>query len=132
MAAAWLFADEHTEAALNVFKAVAEGGAVVPSLWRLEVANMLRTAVRRGRCSEALADTMLARLVDLPIETDPDTDTHAWYETRALSRAHGLTPHDAAYLELAIRLSLPLATGDRELIAAAQRLGVPVLATRPA
>ena len=128
MTAAWLFADERTEAALKVFRDVADAGAVVPSLWRLEIANLLRTAERRGRCSAALADALLEQLESLPIAIDRETDTHAWHATRTLSHEQGLTPYDAAYLELAIRLGLPLATGDRELIAAAQTLGVAVLA----
>lgn len=127
MAAAWLFEDERTEAALAVFAAVTANGAVVPSLWKLEVANLLRTAERRGRCSEALADALLDRLQSLPIEIDCETDSHAWHATRALSREFGLTSYDAAYLELANRLGKPLATGDRELIAAAQSIGVAVL-----
>ncbi len=127
MTAAWLFADERTEAALKVFRNVADAGAVVPSLWRLEIASLLRTAERRGRCTDTLADALLEQLESLPIEIDRETDAHAWHATRSLSREQGLTPYDAAYLELAIRRGLPLATGDRELIAAAQRLGVAVL-----
>ena len=127
MTAAWFFADEQTDAALSVFSDVAENGAVVPSLWRLEIANLLRTAVRRGRCDEHLADALLEQLECLPIAIDQETDTHAWHATRSLSREQRLTPYDAAYLELAIRRTLPLATGDRDLIAAAQRLGVTVL-----
>lgn len=127
MTAAWLFADERTEAALEVFHNVADAGAVVPSLWRLEIASLLRTAERRGRCSGTLADALLEQLESLPIEIDRETDAHAWRTTRTLSRDQGLTPYDAAYLELAVRLGLPLATGDRELIAAAERLGVTVL-----
>ena len=127
MAAAWLFADERTDAALAVLDNVAADGAIVPSLWRLEIANLLRTAERRGRCNEALADALLKQFESLPIAIDHETDAHAWQSTRALSREHGLTPYDAAYLELAIRLGLPLATGDRALIAAARNLGVDVL-----
>ena len=128
MTAAWLFADERTEAALKVFRDVADAGAVVPSLWRLEIASLLRTTERRGRCSAALADALLEQLESLPIAIDRETDTHAWHATRTLSQEQGLPPNDAAYLELAIRLGLPLATGDRALIAAAQTLGVVVLA----
>jgi len=127
MTAAWLFADERTEPALKVFHDVADAGAVVPLLWRLEIASLLRTAERRGRCSVTLADALLEQLESLPIEIDRETETHAWHATRMLSREHGLTPYDAAYLELAARLGLPLATGDKELVAAAQRLGVAVL-----
>jgi uncharacterized protein with PIN domain len=84
MTIAWLFADEHTEAAHKVMRRVAAEGAAVPSLWRLEVANVLRNAVRRGRCDEAYVDRSLARLERLAIRTDDETDSHAWGTTRAL------------------------------------------------
>src|SRR5208283_3513386 len=86
--------------------------AVVPSLWRLEVANVLRNAVRRGRCDEAYVDRSLQRLSRFPFEVDDETSKHAWAATRTLSREQGLTSYDAAYLELAIRKSQPLATCD--------------------
>jgi len=128
MAAAWLFADEQTEAAFAVMDDVVSNGAVVPSLWKLEMASLLRSAERRGRCDDILASALLERLESLPIAIDRETDAHAWHATRALSRDQGLTPYDAAYLELSIRLGLPLATGDSQLIGAAQRLGVTVRA----
>lgn len=70
---------------------------------------------------------MIAELEVLPIEVDQRTRLTAWRETRSLSVEHGLTPYDAAYLELALRLSLPLATGDGALIAAARQRNVAVL-----
>ena len=70
---------------------VVSGGAVVPSLWRLEVANVLRNAVRRGRCDEAYVDRSLDRLGRFPVEVDDETSIHAWTATRALSREQGLT-----------------------------------------
>ena len=106
---------------------VAADGAVVPSLWHLEVASLLRSAERRGRCDRRIADAIIAELEVLPIEVDQRTHLTAWRETRSLSVEHGLTPYDAAYLELALRLSLPLATGDGALIAAARQLNVAVL-----
>lgn len=127
MAISWLFEDELTSAGLSVLQLVTASGAIVPSLWRLEVANVLRTAVRRGREDDAFVDRSLNRLSAMPITIDDQTDLQAWSATLALSRSEGLTLYDAAYLELAIRLGLPLATGDRELIAAAQRLGVAVM-----
>ena len=127
MTIAWLFADERSEAAHAVMLRVVFGGAVVPSLWRLEVANVLRNAVRRGRCDEAYVDRSLDRLSRFPIDVDDETSIHAWSATRALSREHGLTLYDAAYLELAIRKSQPLATCDADLIAAAERCRLEVL-----
>ena len=127
MAVAWLFDDERTDAAHDVMRRVAAAGAVVPSLWRLEVANMLRNAVRRGRCDEDYVDRSLERLGRLAIVTDDETDSQAWGATRALARELGLTLYDAAYLELAIRKGGVLASGDADLLAAAERRGVDVL-----
>ena len=62
MTVAWLFDDEQTDAAHAVMRRVVAEGAIVPSLWRLEVANVLRNAVRRGRCNEGFVDRSLARL----------------------------------------------------------------------
>ena len=127
MAICWLFEEEWTDAGLSVLDQVIATGAIVPSLWKLEVANVLRMAVRRGRCDEPFVDRSLRRLGDLVIGIDDQTDDHAWDATLALARSEGLTLYDAAYLELALRLGLPLATGDKQLIAAAQSIGVAVL-----
>lgn len=127
MTIAWLFDDERTEAAQAVMMRVVAEGAIVPSLWRLEVANMLRNAVRRLRCDDDFADRSLARLDRLRIHIDDETDVHAWGATRRLSREEGLTLYDAAYLELALRRSLPLASCDGELIEAAKRRSVEIL-----
>ncbi len=130
MTIAWLFEDEQTPVALDVLRRVVTEGAIVPSLWRLEIANVLRNAVRRQRCDEAYVDQSIKRLTHLSITIDSETDHHAWGATQALSREEGLTPYDAAYLELALRRQLPLASGDGELVAAARRRDVPVIALR--
>lgn len=127
MTIAWLFDDERTDAAHEIMMRVVADGAVVPSLWRLEIANMLRNAVRRGRCDNDFADASLFRLERLRIRIDEETDQHAWGTTRNLSREQDLTLYDAAYLELALRSELPLASCDRDLIAAAQRRSVQIL-----
>ncbi len=98
-----------------------------PPLWRLEVANVLRNAVRRGRCDMAFVDRALAELTRLPITIDPETDAQAWSDTLVLSRTEDLTLYDAAYLELAIRRRAVLASYDRDLVAAARRRGLTVL-----
>jgi predicted nucleic acid-binding protein len=88
---------------------------------------VLRNAARRGRCDEAYVDRSLARLGRLPITIDDQTDHHAWGATRVLSREHGLTSYDAAYLELAMRRQTPLASCDADLLAAATQRGVEIL-----
>lgn len=127
MTIAWLFDDERTDRTNNVLVKVAAEGAVVPSLWRLEVANVLRNAARRGRCDTAYVDRSLERLGRLPITVDGETDARAWDTTLTLSREEGLTLYDAAYLELAIRTSHALATCDVALIEAAGRRRIDVL-----
>ncbi|MEE3625410.1 type II toxin-antitoxin system VapC family toxin [Nitrospirillum sp. BR 11752] len=127
MAIAWLFDDERTASAHAAMLRVVAEGALVPALWRLEVANVLRNAVRRGRCDEAYVDRSLTRLGRMAIQSDEETDSQAWTATRRLAREEDLTLYDAAYLELALRRSIPLASCDAALIAAAQRRGLEVL-----
>ena len=127
MTIAWLFDDERTAAAHAIMRRVVAQGALVPSLWRLEVANVLRNAARRGRCDEAYVDLSLERLGRLAIHSDEDTDRHTWGATLTLSREENLTLYDAAYLELAIRKAVPLASCDEALLAAASRRKVDVL-----
>lgn len=119
--------DEKTEAAQAAMLQVAQGGAYVPSLWRLEVANVLRSAIRRGRCDLAFADQALEDLDALPITVDAQTDLQAWSATLALSREEDLTLYDAAYLELALRLNATLLSSDKVLVAAATRRGLEVV-----
>jgi predicted nucleic acid-binding protein len=125
-ALAWVYMEERSEAIANVFDQVTASGAWVPSLWRLEIANVLAMGVRRGRVDAAFRDATLADLELLPIQTDPDTEKHAWRSTLRLAELHSLTVYDAAYLELAMRRGLPLASLDRELrvAAAAQKVAL--------
>ena len=126
---AWVYSDEVTDAIRHVFDLVIEGGAWVPALWRLEVANILEMGVRRGRHDAAFRDATLADLALLPIALDPETDRQAWGATVRLAERQQLTLYDAAYLELAQRRNLPLATLDRELRAAAKAEHVVLLGT---
>jgi predicted nucleic acid-binding protein len=124
---AWVYSDETTEAICEVFARLNERGAWVPALWRLEVANILEMGVRRGRHDAAFRDVTLADLAELPIRLDPETDRQAWGATVRLAERHSLTVYDAAYLELAQRRGLPLATLDTELRRAAIAEGVNLL-----
>jgi predicted nucleic acid-binding protein len=124
---AWIHDDEITDAIRAVFDTVVEEGALVPALWRLEVANALTMAVRRNRIPPAFRTAALADLAVLDIAVDAETDAHAWSDTLALADRFRLTLYDAAYLELAHRTGAPLATLDRELRAAAMAAGVKVL-----
>jgi len=129
IALSWLLQDEHRPASDRLFEMVSDEGAVVPSLWRLEIANALQIAVRRNRITGAYRDATIQRLERLPIEVDSETDAQAWGTTLRLSDRHSLTVYDAAYLELALRRGVPLATRDRDLAKAALESGVTVLPT---
>jgi predicted nucleic acid-binding protein len=123
----WYFDDERTEATIALLRRVAGSGATVPSLWRLEVANGLQVAVRRGRIDTAYRNASLQDLGSFAIVVDTETDRHAWAATLQLSDRLRLTLYDASYLELALRLQLPLATLDGGLAKAAFDEGVLVL-----
>ena len=123
----WIYGDETTEAIRDVFDKVAEAGATVPSLWRLEVANSLTVAIRRRRIDPAFRDAALTDLALLDIAVDQQTDIRAWTDTLGLADRFRLSVYDAAYLELAHRRQLPLATLDAELTRAAASLGVDVV-----
>jgi predicted nucleic acid-binding protein len=126
VAIAWCFEAGETEAADQALAAFLTGGtAVVPSLWRLEVANVLLVAERRGRSTPAETTRCLSLLDGLPITVMADGNGIA--DHVAVARSHGLTAYDAAYLDLAMREGLPLATLDRELAAAARAAGVGLL-----
>ena len=124
---AWFYTDETTPAIRHVFELLAESGAWVPSLWRLDVANILEMGIRRGRHDVAFRQASLADLSSLPISIDPETDRRAWDDTLQLAHLHRLTLYDAAYLELAKRRALPLATLDSQLRTAAHTEGVTLL-----
>jgi|SRR5579871_4268133 len=121
---------EQTSAEVDrVLQAVSGAGAWVPALWRLEVANILEMGVRRGRHDAKFRDATLRDLALLPISIDQETEEHAWGATLRLAERHRLTLYDAAYLELAKRRSLALATLDRELRSAAKAGKVALLGT---
>ncbi len=127
IALTWCFEDEVTEATEAIGTRVDSEGAVVPDLWRLEVANALMLAERRGRLKRSNMEQRLELLAALPIAIDADTAIRAWTDTLLLARAERLTLYDAAYLELAIRRDVELATLDRDLRRAARKMGVAVV-----
>lgn len=126
----WLFADEQTPLCMNLLQRVSRDGAVVPSLWPLEIANALQNGIKRKRMDAAYRDSTIQRLLLLPIEIDPDTSEYAWTATLQLADVHRITVYDASYLELALRRGLPLATRDDQLAAAASAAGATLLPTR--
>jgi predicted nucleic acid-binding protein len=121
---AWYFKDEadpYADAVATRFPGVQ---GVVPAIWPLEVANAVLMGERRKRSTEAQATQWLNHLDSLPISVDDETAAHAWGDVLRLARAHRLSAYDAAYLELALRRILPLATLDGPLKTAAKAIGV--------
>jgi predicted nucleic acid-binding protein len=119
--------DATANSALNE---LCERGAVVPALWRWEVQDVLRRLHRGGHTPLTL-DEMIAEMTQLPIEID-DGSIGLFGAEAAFANRHELSVYDAAYLEVAVRRSLPLATLDKKLAAAAKREGVSYVASGPA
>jgi predicted nucleic acid-binding protein len=127
VALAWCFEDEHTEPLMELLDRVAETGAFAPSLWPLEALNGLLMAERRRRVDARRRQRLAGFLRALPITLDPETADQAWSVAARLAERYRLSIYDAAYLELAQRRSLPLATLDADLVRAAKALGTVVL-----
>lgn len=123
----WFFQDEHTFPILALLNQVERHGAIVPPLWRIEVANGLQTAIRRGRIDAAYRDAALEDLRALPISSDAEGERYAWSSTLRLAERFKLTLYDATFLELAQRQGLSLATLDEALRAAARSCSIPLL-----
>lgn len=124
----WVFADEASPGADGLLDQLVQGErAWVPALWHLELGNVLLGAKRRNRIDQAGIEVFLSRLAVYDIAVDEQTMERAWQKTLDLALQHGLSTYDAAYLELALRRGLPLATLDRELIGAARVSGVTLL-----
>lgn len=124
----WVFASEATPASDALLDALAAGAkAWVPSLWHLELGNVLLGAQRKARIDKAGIENFFAALDAFDIEVEAETMGVAWTRTLALAESFGLTVYDAAYLELALRRGLPLASLDRALRLAMQKAGGQVL-----
>jgi predicted nucleic acid-binding protein len=124
---AWCFADEATAETAEVQDRLIAEAALVPSHWFLEVLNVLVMAEKRQRIAAADANNFHHLLAALDIQTDHETSARAFDHLPPLCRSHGLTSYDAAYLDLAVRRRLPLASLDDNLRQAAIGLGIQVL-----
>ena len=123
----WFFEDERTTATVKLLDRLETEEAAVPTLWYFEVANVLAIRERQRRTSAARVAEFVAQLGNLAIIPDQEEPSRAFGRVLDLARAERLTGYDAAYLELAMRLGVPLATKDEELGRAAERLGAEVL-----
>ncbi|HEX5501830.1 MAG TPA: type II toxin-antitoxin system VapC family toxin [Thermomicrobiales bacterium] len=128
MTMTWCFITEATAETRAMLRRVRAEGAVVPAIWPLEVANALIVGERRQRLTQAETAAFGQLLVALPIRIEELPVARALGAVLALGRQQGLSAYDAAYLELAAREGLPLATRDARLRDAAARIGVPLLA----
>ncbi len=121
----WLVASQATAYSEAIAGRLERDTAAAPSLLRLEYSNVLRTACKRGRLIASRAQALLEQLAALPIETDNSPVDAAM--VLALALRYDLSCYDAAYLELALRLQLPIATQDAALAEAARIAGVGVV-----
>ena len=124
VAIAWLIPEERSNDAVKILKQVTQHGAIVPSIWPLEIGNVLLTAQKRGRIDQDTSKQALYLLKELPITVDIDTTNHAWFKSFDLAQKYNLTLYDACYLELALRTNRSLITFDNALLKAASDAGL--------
>jgi predicted nucleic acid-binding protein len=125
----WLLASNKVsdqKYAVSVLKSLLGAEAVVPNLWHLEVANVLLGATNRRDLELAELERFTAQLENLPITVDTLTANQVFGHTISLARAYRLSSYDAAYLELALREGLPLASLDKDLLKAAKKSDIEI------
>lgn len=123
----WCFQDEMVPYAEAVLDSLAEAVAVVPAIWPLEVINVLLVAERNGRLHEADSVRFVSLIGQLPIMVDRSWPERLMRDLLAIGRMHNLSSYETAYLELAMRQGLPIATLDKRLHQAARRIDLPIL-----
>ena len=123
----WCFKDEVNQYADSVLDSLEHFTAIAPSIWSLEVGNVLLVAERKNRLSEADGIRFIALLYQLPISVDQEPPERMIKEIFALAREHNLSTYDASYLDLAMKKGIPIATLDNRLITAAKRSNVSIM-----
>lgn len=123
----WCFVDQNSQHSEYILDKLENATAFVPSVWPLEVGNVLLVAEREKRIGEADSTRFIALLAELPLIVDQEPPERMIKEIFALARKHNLSSCDASYLDLAMRKGLPFATFDTNLLAAAKRCKVPIL-----
>lgn len=122
---AWCFEDESAALPERLLDALETGTEMLtPSIWPLEVANALLMAERHKRITNAQATAFLQRISKLPILVLPTPPERAFDHILQVARHYQLTEYGAAYVELALREALPLATLDAKLRRAAHSAGL--------
>jgi predicted nucleic acid-binding protein len=124
----WCFPDEETQKAEKISERIALGDQpAVPAFWRHEVLNALLVGERRKRLTNELIEAFIEDLMQLPAEIDTPAAETVFHGTQDLCWKHGLTAYDAAYLELAMRHRISLATVDDALEQAARAEGIEIV-----
>jgi predicted nucleic acid-binding protein len=124
----WCFPDEEARKAEEISERIALGDKpAVSSFWRHEVLNALLMGEKRRRLTSELTQTFIQDLERLPVEVDAPESITVFHVTQRLCRKHGLTAYDAAYLELAMRNRIALATADGALERAARAEGIEIV-----
>ena len=127
VAMAWCFEDEANEKSQNCLQYLKKSKAVVPSIWSLEVMNVLQVSEKKKRIQAEQSNLFIKLLSILPIEVDLSSNLNKGITT--ISREYGLTTYDAAYLELAVRKKIPLASLDKLLCRMAKMANVELMLT---
>lgn len=125
VAISWFMPDENSS--LHILEKLSHDGAIVPSIWLLEISNVLLCAERAKRITLQQRQQALYYLKELPIKIDQPTIDRVWFHTLDIATEQGLTIYDASYIEIAIRYELPLATLDKALKRAAIALQIEII-----
>jgi len=124
--ASWCFTDEMDDYSRTILETLSTGRAAVPSVWQLEITNVMLAAERRKRLSAADARRFLDLVLSLPVDIDSNSSPVSSVTIFHLGLQYGLSAYDASYMELAFRLGLPLATKDRHLLEACKKAGIAI------
>lgn len=125
----WILGNQVTPYTQAIARRLMDSRAVAPALLRLEYTNVLRTACKRGTMNAQQAQQTISLLAELPLDIDTEPPDSAQLLTLALR--HDLSSYDAAYLDVALRYQLPIATQDEALARAARSTGVGVATGSP-
>ena len=123
----WCFRDETNQYADAVLDCLSEATAFVPSIWPLEVVNVLLVAERKKRLSEADSVRFITLLSQLPIIVENERPKRIMKDLLAFARSNNLSSYDASYLDLSMRKGISIATLDTRVIEAAEKTDVPIL-----
>ncbi len=123
----WCFQDEANQYSDNILDRFVVSTGYVPSIWPLEVCNVLLVAERRNRIGEADSTRFISLLSELPIIVEQEPPDRIMKDIFALARKHELSSYDASYLDLAMRKGLPIATLDKKILTVAERCKVEIL-----